>query len=357
MAMKIDFLTNPVFEMLVSMNRIANDDLLENNYFENSGYIPNPRMTAILQAIMGGLSMFYKQEITFFFSKPLSFADGVWRLVIERSLTDIEDIPSAFSALPVEQAQKLMLGEVIGQIYPNEEESCLDIEKIVVNGKLEALLMDSNVLSASDKEKTLELFRYPSETRQRLVHLLEKYIQIFKAYIPELLELDRAESEKSEKACRENPNDFFMNYLKINTSILPPDGSILLIPNCFSEILTYIMEDVGGRCVLVYGCFISKKRLREQLSEERKQLFKILSEEKRVEIIKRLAQQPALGSDLAKQVGLTNATASYHLSMLQGIGIVEYERIGQRLHYILNKGMLEDLLDRAYKDLTHQPIL
>ena len=105
---------------------------------------------------------------------------------------------------------------------------------------------------------------------------------------------------------------------------------------------------------MIYGTFISKKRSREKRSEERKQFFKVLSEEKRVDIIKSLAVKPAIGSDLAKQIGLTSATASYHLTMLLGIGLVEYERIGQKLHYILNKEMLKDLFDKAYQDLVNQ---
>ena len=67
-----------------------------------------------------------------------------------------------------------------------------------------------------------------------------------------------------------------------------------------------------------------------------------------------LAIKPALGTDLAKQVGFASATASYHLTMLLGIGLVEYERIGQKLHYILNKEMLKDLFDNAYRDLINQ---
>ena len=58
--------------------------------------------------------------------------------------------------------------------------------------------------------------------------------------------------------------------------------------------------------------------------------------------------------DLAKQVGLTNATASYHLTMLLGIGLVGYERIGQKLHYVLYKDLLKDLFDKAYQDLVNQ---
>ena len=62
--------TNPVFEMLVSLNRIADSDQMESNYFENAGYSPHPRITEIIEEIKNSLSLFYRQEIAFFFSKP-----------------------------------------------------------------------------------------------------------------------------------------------------------------------------------------------------------------------------------------------------------------------------------------------
>ena len=186
------------------------------------------------------------------------------------------------------------------------------------------------------------------------MRLLERYGQVFASYVEELEALDHAEVEKSRKVCLANAEEFISNYLKINVNILEPAKRIELIPNAFSEILTFVLQPEKDRFILIYGTFISKKRLREKRSEERKQFFKVLSEEKRVEIIKSLALKPAIGSDLAKQIGLTNATASYHLTMLLGIGLVEYERIGQRLHYILNKEMLKDLFDKAYQDLVNQ---
>jgi DNA-binding transcriptional ArsR family regulator len=128
---------------------------------------------------------------------------------------------------------------------------------------------------------------------------------------------------------------------------------VILIPNAFSEILTYFLQPAKGQFVLVYGAFISKKRMREKRSEEIKQFLKVLSEEKRIDIIKILAAKPALGSDLAKQIGLTNATASYHMTMMLGIGLIDYERVGQRLHYVLKKEVLKDLLDKAYQELTN----
>jgi DNA-binding transcriptional ArsR family regulator len=347
--------TNPVLEMLVSLNRIANSDQMESNYFENAGYSPHPRITEILQEITNNLSMFFLQEISFFFSKPVCCQ--LWDLVISMGIREVSQLPPSFSELSEYDSLKYLISEVIDILCQQDGDTCQngqEKESILANRQaFEQRLADCQSLSETDKAKALEIIRYPADAKQRLLRLLERYSQVFAPFVRELDELDRAEAEKSSAASHANADDFISNYLKINVNILTPAAHIELIPNAFCEILTYIFQGEDDRLVLIYGTFISKKRLREKQSEERKQFFKVLSEEKRVEIIKSLALKPAIGSELAKQVGLTSATASYHLAMLLGIGLVDYERIGQKLHYILNKDMLKDLFDKAYQDMIN----
>lgn len=348
--------TNPVFEMLVSLNRIADSDQMESNYFENAGYSPHPRITEIIEEIKNSLSLFYRQEIAFFFSKPV--CSLLWELVISEGIRDVGQLSTKFSELSEKEALKHLLCDVIDALCQQEGDLCLNGQAtdalLADRFALEQRMADCPALSAADLEKAMDILRYPADARQRLVRLLERYAQVFAPYVEELDALDRAEAEKSRKVCLDNAAEFISGYLKISVNILAPARRIELIPNAFSEILTYVLQPEKDRFVLIYGTFISKKRLREKRSEERKQFFKVLSEEKRVEIIKSLAVKPAIGSDLARQIGLTNATASYHLTMLLGIGLVEYERIGQKLHYILNKEMLKDLFDKAWQDLANQ---
>jgi len=351
----IKFDINPVYEMLVSLNRIADRDQMEKNYFENAGYGPHPRMAEIIEEIKSSLPTFYQQEIAYFFSKPV--CSLLWELAISEEIRDINQLSVKFAALPETEALQHLLSDVIEILCQEEGDLCKDemaMENIVADRTaFEKRLADCPGMSPADREKALEILRYPEDARQRLVNLLERYTQVFGNYVDELEALDRAEVQKRSEACLANPEDFITNYLKISAKILEPAKRIDLIPNAFSEIITYVLQPEKDHFVLIYGTFISKKRSREKRSEERKQFLKVLSEEKRVEIIKLLAVKPAIGSELAKQVGLTGATASYHLTMLLGIGLVEYERVGQKLHYTLNKELLKDLFDKAYQDLVN----
>lgn len=352
---EVSIQTNPVFEMLVSLNRIADSDLLESSYFENAGYPPNPRMAEIIQEIKNNLSTFNRQEISFFFGKPV--CSLLWDFIITEGINDISQLPVKFAELTDMDSLKHLLYDIIESVCEQEDNICQDEKGLeILLADLESFekrLAGCQDLTSTDREKALELLRYPSEAKLRLVNLLEQYVKVFAPYVAELDELGRAEVERSRGALLENVDEFVTNYLKINVKILAPAKQLILIPNAFSEILTYFVQPEKGKFVLVYGAFISKKRMREKRSEEIKQFLKVLSEEKRIDIIKLLAVKPALGSDLAKQIGLTNATASYHMTMMLGIGLIDYERVGQRLHYVLKKEVLKDLLDKAYQELTN----
>lgn len=352
---EVSIQTNPVFEMLVSLNRIADTDLLESSYFENAGYPPNPRMTEIIQEIKNNLSIFYRQEISFFFGKPI--CSLLWDFVISKGIQDIQQLPLQFAELSDMESLRYLLCDIIESVCEQEMNICQNEEEfeILLSDKesFEKRLLGCQDLSSADRERALEFLHYPAEAKLRLVNLLEQYVKVFTPYVAELDELDRLEVERSQGACFDNVEEFITNYLKINVKIFAKAKKLIMIPNAFSEILTYMIQPENGRFVLIYGTFISKKRMREKRSEEVKQFLKVLSEEKRIEIIKLLAVKPALGNDLAKQIGLTNATASYHMTMMLGIGLIDYERVGQRLHYVLKKEVLKDFMDKAYQELVN----
>lgn len=352
---KVSIQTNPVFEMLVSLNRIADSDQLESSYFENAGYPPNSRMSEIIQEIKSNLSTFYRQEISFFFGKPV--CSLLWGFVVNEGILDINKLPVKFAELSDIESLKHLLWDIFELICEQDASVCENekgFEMLLANlESFELRLAGCQGLSSSDREKALEFFRYPAEAKLRLVNLLEQYVKVFAPYVAELEELGQVEVERSRSVCFDNVDAFVTNYLKINVKILAPAKLLILIPNAFSEILTYLFQPSKGQFVLVYGAFINKKRKREKRSEEIKQFLKVLSEEKRIDIIKILSTKPALGSDVAKQIGLTNATASYHMTMMLGIGLIDYERVGQRLHYVLKKEVLKDLLDKAYQELTN----
>lgn len=85
-----------------------------------------------------------------------------------------------------------------------------------------------------------------------------------------------------------------------------------------------------------------------------KALFKALSDDKRIEILKITAKRPWYNKELASYFNLTTATLSYHLNLLLDIGVLNFEPsiVNNRYYYTANKQRLKQIFDIALQDLV-----
>ena len=80
------------------------------------------------------------------------------------------------------------------------------------------------------------------------------------------------------------------------------------------------------------------------------ELFKVLSVEKRIEIIEILKCGKKCVNALAEELGISQSAVSQHLRILKAAGFVEDERLGYWVHYSLNREALEkcrEVFDRV----------
>ncbi|MFZ5800412.1 MAG: ArsR/SmtB family transcription factor [Candidatus Omnitrophota bacterium] len=75
-------------------------------------------------------------------------------------------------------------------------------------------------------------------------------------------------------------------------------------------------------------------------------LFKILSVNKRIEIIEQLKKGPMCVNSLADLLTVSPSAVSQHLRVLKSAGLVQDERKGYWIHYSLNKDALEKARQR-----------
>ncbi len=69
-------------------------------------------------------------------------------------------------------------------------------------------------------------------------------------------------------------------------------------------------------------------------------IFKVLGEPARLQLISFIASQPnqeACGCDLIEPLGLSQPTVSHHLKVLYQAGLLEKERRGNWIYYLVNK--------------------
>ena len=82
--------------------------------------------------------------------------------------------------------------------------------------------------------------------------------------------------------------------------------------------------------------------------KESAELFKILSVDKRIEIIELLKKHSMSVNSMAEALGITPSAVSQHLRVLKSAGLVRDERKGYWIYYSLDR----DTLEKARKRLN-----
>jgi ArsR family transcriptional regulator len=82
------------------------------------------------------------------------------------------------------------------------------------------------------------------------------------------------------------------------------------------------------------------------------ELFKILSVDKRIEIIELLKNGPMSVNALADALGVTQSAVSQHLRVIKAAGLVQDQRQGYWIHYSLDQDALEKCRQRLNRICT-----
>ena len=81
-------------------------------------------------------------------------------------------------------------------------------------------------------------------------------------------------------------------------------------------------------------------------------LFKLLSVDKRIEIIENLKKDAMSVNALADSLGITQSAVSQHLRVLKASGLVKDERRGYWIYYSINRDALEKCRQRLNRICT-----
>jgi DNA-binding transcriptional ArsR family regulator len=86
--------------------------------------------------------------------------------------------------------------------------------------------------------------------------------------------------------------------------------------------------------------------------KESAELFKLLSVDKRIEIVEQLKKGPMSVNALADALDITQSAVSQHLRVLKAAGLVRDERKGYWVYYSLDKEALEKCRQRLNRICT-----
>lgn len=101
----------------------------------------------------------------------------------------------------------------------------------------------------------------------------------------------------------------------------------------------------------VEGLFEQQVIKQKKVQKEMFIKLKVIAEDTRFELLKKLSIRPHYGAELANQLQLSTATISHHLNCLMDINIVFVSKNQNRQYYMLNKEELEKVAASIFLQL------
>lgn len=214
-------------------------------------------------------------------------------------------------------------------------------------------IMDMS-LSDEEKWKLQNVFLYPEKHRQNVLALLQIAVGVIKAFDTEIQYVVELFTEYwKKKLSTIHILDYLRDELNIHLD-KNPHGE-MIFASVFLPTTINIMADgkdgvINSEYFIRIGVLfddtfdVSKEMHCQEYKEEAIKNLKLLSDKSKFEILSYLKDKKAYGSELAKQLNLTTATISHHMSALMKAGLVHVEKEETKIYYRANRENIEKFL-------------
>ncbi len=214
----------------------------------------------------------------------------------------------------------------------------------------EALARRMRSLGDRDADAIMALFDRPEELRSRMVGLIQRfYDEHYEQELPRRLPC----LERSVAAHRSRPSG---DVIELTRRLTGRPTSCLedVCPGPYDELLFAPSLDMGpytscaaiGRVHgLFYPCEPEFMGAPPEEAEETRlaRLFKALSDEQRLRILRLLREREMYAQEIVERTGLHQSLVSRHLMFMKAVGLVAARRQNNMKFYTLNPAMREEL--------------
>lgn len=320
-----------------SSNGMASRDL-------NDVIIPSNQIKNWMKYTDNEISPFLKSDLLLLLGKVPSFAnffDTYLEIIYINNITEPESLIRYIREMPEEA--------LVETVYKySEMDISFDSDYKIIFDK---------VCKAHNEEIAnifVHIKKYPSEYKAKVVNLFESFYNHFvkadEAYVYSFIE---EKLQHHNQIIKSDPLTF-LNIIGIGdySKAVEKSKNVNIYISYYFDFGIFYTELMQS-LLIMYG-FSMEERFNQQIMQNKyKNLFKSLSDEKRLEIIRLTSKRPWYNKELADYFDLTSATLSYHLNLLLDLGIINFEPSDyNRYYYTTNKDTLKELFDYAYKDLT-----
>lgn len=344
------FSINPCLEFACALRLAGKKEMLL-NFARELSFAISEKDEEIFQAMEKEMSKYIRNELDYFF--------GICEIhvLVAAFVADYPQMDSVTDIIKcMEGETEAVLLTYLGAIFISEHVSKFDESWDEIKNdisKMRTYIETVEVEHQTSKEGLLECFDNPEETKQRICFLLKQFYE--KAYKP-IEQQTLQEIKKSETGYKNlfeaNPRVFmekyFSDFFKLENSQW--DYKLNIHISFFYQIYFWTInihdyKQRAGWCILGIRSyeFLFKREAKDRVER----FLKVLSDKRRVEIIKLLSHKPYYGYEIAAKLNLTPATVGYHISFLMEANIISFDREENKVYYTLNKDKVRELLEET----------
>lgn len=210
----------------------------------------------------------------------------------------------------------------------------------------------------AQKWQILDLIENSEKYLDKLFRILEYTISKMKKYEDILNELKEAATNYWKAYF---VNNEFMKLIHIFYNIkedsYPQKDSYIRISlmNCDRVIFHGNDENAGDYHILDIGLTFDCEFRATKNTLTNQQIcngLKLLSDPSKFEILRLIKNKKAYGQEIATELNLTTATISHHMNTLIVLGLINIEKVENRIYYQMNKEAVNDLLEETKNILS-----
>lgn len=202
-------------------------------------------------------------------------------------------------------------------------------------------------------ESYRELKKYPEQTMERIRNFLDRfYFEFFEKAEGAIETFLKEQTARHRAILAEHPDRFLDEIVRVSFQDMEgKDTEYRYYVGCLN-IGRQTYQKEGNRVFCHYNYRDSGNFDPSRLYSKALELFKTLSDETRLKMLRMMGGKSWYSSEMAESLGLNKATVSYHMKSFTRFGIADV-RLGEnkRIYFSLNKKKLKDFLDRFVEDL------
>ncbi|MDQ0352876.1 DNA-binding transcriptional ArsR family regulator [Alkalibacillus filiformis] len=280
-----------------------------------------------IESIHHKLSTDELKELQVFFQKDSHIAISLMPYWYSQSaLTSIEALLDSIRAVDETQLVEWM----VNTSFVDDSVKQLPVEKRI----------KSLPIPEEEKWKLIYFIQQPNEIKDRLCQLLQHLYDQHYANFESLVSTKI--KEKVEHFNNQKYNEFIKEMASQYTNW---DGNkkLVVIPS-YSMSVGFISFDEADFSLLVVG--IERFDLSQKMRDEKEvlELLKILTDERRFNMLRLLKQRAHYGYEIAQELGVSNSTVSHHLAILLNHGFVQSKRDENKVYYAINQDEVKSVI-------------